>query len=682
MSVTLSKLGQLTGIFNNPTNIKIVGDYAYITDSANDRLYICNISDYNNIGVVSSVHDSIYLNFVVDLYISGNYCYVIAGHSSADNYLVSIDISNVSSPTIIDYVYLGYGSKYRNIVGYGNYVYINGESSSTIKVVDISDSTNMSITDTVSINSPVCMDISDDGSYLYVGYESGGVSYLNVYSIINGSSLSYISSLSIVSGTTHLIYCKYDNNYLYITDTADNCIYSVNVSDPSSLTLADTLTDATNLQAAYNLYISGTLMYVTCVGSGDRLTVISILDPTSLTYVTNINGAGNYLDNPYGVYIIDSKAYVVSIALSFALVVFSIDIDPPSSVNLATMYRNKIIAGWDFADYADSYVIYYSTNSTVTKLNSTRVLASNNLYEFEPATKDLVYIAVCSVNGEIEGSVLSSSLLVSYAEKYRNSLLSLLPTGLAWTKRITSNLAKLLHGFATEFNRISDRVLDFLDEINLNTTTELLSEHEREYNIPDDIVSVASTTSERRTNLLARQLAYGQCHVGHFEDIATELGFTIIFVYHRPAWCGTFRCGDRLGGQDIIFYTSVAIYYNHVDYSGDESLSNLYLMFERYKQAHNTLNWAWYGPGFSSGFSSGFDSFPAGSIGSPFNSGFSTGFEVQALEENDYLWSGGFSNAFNIGFKVNRTVDLSSYFQGGFDKGFSNGFELLHYAFS
>ena len=683
MSITLTKLGQLTSVFTNPENILIVGNYAYIVDSSNDSLTICDISNPYSISVASTLIDHTYLNYVVDLYISGNYCYVITGLTAADNYLTSIDISNVYSPVALDHYYIGYNTLPRKLVGNSEYVYIIEKNGNRFKIVDITDPSNLTLVETKTIYRPIAIDLSLEDNYLYICNEAvDNQSYLNIYSISIPDSPVLESTLFISNSINKLNKCRYNNNYLYISSLSDDCIYSVNVSDPTTPVISDLLTDATNLNGVFGLFISGTFLYATCAYA-DSLAIIDISDPTNMTYISSISGLGNYLDNANEVYVVGDTAYVVSIALSFALVVIDIDIDPPTSMISASMYRGDITAKCEEADYADQYAFYYSTQTPVTKANGTRVLATTTPYTFTPSTTDLMYIAAASVNGELESKVLSSDLLVTFGNRYRDLLLSLFPTGKAWTRDITSNLAILCHGLGTEFNRIAERAIDFLDEVRPSTTNELISYFEDEYGIPDDIVSVGSTLADRRSTIVARMKDTGRNDRGYWQDeLATELGFTVIFIYHRASYAGIMKAGDRCCTEDAIFYTTVAIYYNHVTYPGEALLSNLYALFERYKQVHNILLYNWYGPAFSTAFSNAFDSMPYDTGSYAFSNAFDSSFNSVPLE-NSYLWTGAFSKAFNNSFNVDRSLDLTGYFNSGaFDTSFSIAFDRYLYAYS
>jgi len=89
-------------------------------------------------------------------------------------------------------------------------------------------------------------------------------------------------------------------------------------------------------------------------------------------------------------------------------------------------------------------------------------------------------------------------------KEYRLLLQSLLPRGRAWSRDENSILTQLLNGFGEELARIDTRSEDLINEIFPRTSTELLTEHETDYGIPDDDKAIEPTTAGRRAAIYTK----------------------------------------------------------------------------------------------------------------------------------------------------------------------------------
>jgi uncharacterized protein YmfQ (DUF2313 family) len=112
-------------------------------------------------------------------------------------------------------------------------------------------------------------------------------------------------------------------------------------------------------------------------------------------------------------------------------------------------------------------------------------------------------------------------------DRYRSLLKKLLPPGLAFTRGAGTNMDALLSGMSEEAARIDDRAGDLLFEMFPDTTTELLSDWETVWGLPDPCAGALDTLSERRAALLSRMVHVGQQTPGFFVRVAATLGYTI-----------------------------------------------------------------------------------------------------------------------------------------------------------
>ena len=112
-------------------------------------------------------------------------------------------------------------------------------------------------------------------------------------------------------------------------------------------------------------------------------------------------------------------------------------------------------------------------------------------------------------------------------DRYRQQLKQLLPYGLAWTRSAGTNMHALLEGIAAEAARIHERALDLLDEMDPSNATELLSEWETAWGLPDACTGPLSFLGDRRMALIARYKFVGDQTPGFFIRLAASLGYTV-----------------------------------------------------------------------------------------------------------------------------------------------------------
>lgn len=105
-----------------------------------------------------------------------------------------------------------------------------------------------------------------------------------------------------------------------------------------------------------------------------------------------------------------------------------------------------------------------------------------------------------------------------------------LPDGDAWVNKFNSesNLGKLIIGLAAEYLKISIMIEDSLNEVNINTTVQLIDEWERSVGIPDDCFDASGTLQERRDRVISKLSNYGGIQTAEdFERLALTLGFNV-----------------------------------------------------------------------------------------------------------------------------------------------------------
>lgn len=252
-------------------------------------------------------------------------------------------------------------------------------------------------------------------------------------------------------------------------------------------------------------------------------------------------------------------------------------------------------------------------------------------------------------------------------ENYKNLFLSLLPKGKFWTRVSGSNLTNFFLGLANEFLRLDDRADDLKDEGFVTTTSELLTEHETDFDLPEEGLTLGNTTQRRRDELLSAHVQRGEQDEAYYQEVAGDLGYDIDITEFKPFWAGLGQAGDPCGDQFNIFYWRVDI--NVYESKGtpnvfaisepyDVNISKLMAKFKKIKPAHTHVLYQFYGVEFANAFGRAFDRVP------PYDNSWGL------LEEKELDFDGMFSNAFA------NNVDYDGFmWTGGFHEAFSQQFD-------
>jgi len=113
-------------------------------------------------------------------------------------------------------------------------------------------------------------------------------------------------------------------------------------------------------------------------------------------------------------------------------------------------------------------------------------------------------------------------------EKCRTMLSNLLPRGPAWPRRRDSAMQELLAGLAVELCRVEARVTDLHNEAQPLQTTEMISDWERAYGLPEKCFPAVMTLEQRRRAVRTKMSSVGRADPSYFEEMLEKLGFRAI----------------------------------------------------------------------------------------------------------------------------------------------------------
>ena len=169
---------------------------------------------------------------------------------------------------------------------------------------------------------------------------------------------------------------------------------------------------------------------------------------------------------------------------------------------------------------------------------------------------------------------------------YQYQLLALLPDGMAWSRDPEDDLGKLMLGLAEEFARIDERAKALLDESLPSKVTDLISEWETDYSLPDSCTIGAQTLEERRAALVQKFKIYGSQSREFLQELAAAIGIDITVNEYKAR-----RFGDPFGEPwtGIEWHFIISIDAIVEDPANTALMAQLECVFRRIIHAHKTL---------------------------------------------------------------------------------------------
>lgn len=147
----------------------------------------------------------------------------------------------------------------------------------------------------------------------------------------------------------------------------------------------------------------------------------------------------------------------------------------------------------------------------------------------------------------------------SLRDKYSKILRRLMPQGWAWISVNDPNSItyKLLYSLSAEFCRIDERAKELINEVDPNTTFELLEDWERLLGLPDECDGTEDKSiQERRARVIQVLTTRGGQNEDFYKRLASNFGFDIDVISasdQPPFTVGKSRVGDKLTNGDWKF---------------------------------------------------------------------------------------------------------------------------------
>ncbi len=133
------------------------------------------------------------------------------------------------------------------------------------------------------------------------------------------------------------------------------------------------------------------------------------------------------------------------------------------------------------------------------------------------------------------------------AADFLGAIQRLLPTGAAWPRDLDATLTRFWGGVADEVAALHARAGDLSEvESDPAQASELLSDFERAFGLPDPCAPQQQTLEQRRLALLARISGLGGQSRAYFIATANAIGYAITIDEFRPFRVGINRVCDHL----------------------------------------------------------------------------------------------------------------------------------------
>ncbi len=334
----LTGVGYVTGC-SSANDIKIQGNYAYVTCGGANQIRIYDISIPGSPVLISTVNDagddSTALRLPQGVFVAGNYAYVMGYDSSGNGGMQIINITDPDNPYPVGNITEDECSgcllsKVYDVYVSGHYAYIvnapqaNDSANSGLDIIDISDPTNPTHVSTLTdaacdtiVGGGGCQmkdsrSIKVIGKYAYItGYYDNGVQILDISDPTNPTYLSSFTD----AGPTELQGAEdieVDGKYIYIASRTDVGIEIMDISNISSISHAAAITDCGQVRS---LAISGNYLIASTLSS-DRIRIYDITDPENPIFISyaedDVTSGVSTLNNPFQIAVKGRYIYVAS----------------------------------------------------------------------------------------------------------------------------------------------------------------------------------------------------------------------------------------------------------------------------------------------------------------------------------------------------------------------------------
>lgn len=142
---------------------------------------------------------------------------------------------------------------------------------------------------------------------------------------------------------------------------------------------------------------------------------------------------------------------------------------------------------------------------------------------------------------------------------YLAQLMALAPQGAAWSRESGSTLSAVFQGLADELARVDARARDLMVQTDPRVVTEMLTDWERAYGLPDGCVTAEPTPDGRRLALHHKVASLGGQSPAYYVGMSALLGYLTDVEEFTPSRL-PLTLPTRLRSRPWAFAWRVAVY--------------------------------------------------------------------------------------------------------------------------
>lgn len=234
--------------------VKVIGTYAFTINSGVDGLRIIDVTDPNNLSVVSTLTFGSSLD---DADISGKHLYVTDRLLGSETLFI-VDVSNVAAPVLKGTLALGQNPTSINAPG-GKYIYVTEENAGVLKTIDVTDPDNPFVVSSFAVPGGFPQKTIVSSGFAYVSTSS--TPDFNIIDVSNPKAPSARGSLTLGSFVPDI---EVSGAHVFLVDQnpTPSRVQVIDASDPDNPSVVGAaLLDVPSNALAVK--VSGDYLYVT-----------------------------------------------------------------------------------------------------------------------------------------------------------------------------------------------------------------------------------------------------------------------------------------------------------------------------------------------------------------------------------------------------------------------------------